>query len=405
VTARYTFQGLHEGQPLQTQANIKGVDGKRTDVVSVTGSVMRRPDLTVSQIQAPSTVRPGDAFNVQAIISELNGHVGANANCKMFVDGAQVDEARGIFVDAGSAVTCLFTLQFDVPASHTLRVTVDGVTPGDWDTANNGGDAVVSVVTPAIPLFTYSVAASSMVGSASHLEEGWVRRIDGGYFLNSDFSNAYTVVGEQQGLLLDVQSSKRLRFPITHVEASYRTNDITRGALSTDDLAAWTDGSWGDDETGYQVRADWQNGAVVWVESYFGPGYESGHVQYWHVANDYVYWSRGAEERYYGYVGGETFGYSWSYVAPEERIVVGQFAPFGDSVTASLRLLDAHGLSIEITPTIATPLRIDNTDAPYTCTDYVWDYGPDTNGAQRVCMETHNRLTIRDGATTGVSNP
>src|SRR5207253_270928 len=136
------------GQPLQLQGNVRGLDGRRNDVVTVSGNVLLRPDLAVGSLSAPATARPGSFVNVAATIRELNGDAGAKANCKLFVDGAQFDEARDVFVDVGSAVSCLFTLRFDTAGTHTLRIDVDGVVPADWDSSNNSAETTLAVTDP-----------------------------------------------------------------------------------------------------------------------------------------------------------------------------------------------------------------------------------------------------------------
>jgi hypothetical protein len=61
--------------------------------------------------------------------------------------GQEVDDAGGIWVDAGDAVGCAFTHTFTAPGSYALaaRVRTDG---GDWDEANNADTATLQVRAP-----------------------------------------------------------------------------------------------------------------------------------------------------------------------------------------------------------------------------------------------------------------
>jgi hypothetical protein len=145
-SATYGYFG--RGQPLQVQANIRGVDGHRTDVVTVTTAVKARPDLAVLDLTVPQKVTRNTLVNIAATVAERNGDVGARASCLLRVDGAEVDRADGIWVDAGDAVSCAFTHTFDTLGERTVQVEVADVTPWDWDDANNVASAALRVVKP-----------------------------------------------------------------------------------------------------------------------------------------------------------------------------------------------------------------------------------------------------------------
>lgn len=141
----YIYSGLARELPLQVQANISGIDS-RVDVVTLIERVKLRPDLAASQLVAPSRVPPGTPVNIGATVSELNGDVGATANCVLYVDGTEADRAAGIWVDAGGTVSCAFTQSWTNPGTRQLRVAVENVTPGDWDGTNNSVTGAVEVV-------------------------------------------------------------------------------------------------------------------------------------------------------------------------------------------------------------------------------------------------------------------
>lgn len=153
------FHDMQRGEPLQVQALVRGVSGPRTGVVTVRDAVWRRPDLMVAGIDAPSRTWTHTPTFVTAVLRELNGDVGARTSCVLDVDGAPVDEAAAIWVDAGGAVSCAFAHTFDVPGERTIRVRLAGTDPYDADPANDPATATVLVVTE-VPL-SYTAQADS----------------------------------------------------------------------------------------------------------------------------------------------------------------------------------------------------------------------------------------------------
>lgn len=151
---RITLSDLVHRQQIQAQANVRGID-PRTDVVTVDTDVKLRPDLDVDRIVAPSHVNVGTDLTISAVVRELNADVGASGDCVLSIDGAAVDQAEGIFVDAGGAVTCRFQHKFTSVGSHTIRVEVSGVVPADYDPSNNSKTAAIEV-TQSAPVYYWS---------------------------------------------------------------------------------------------------------------------------------------------------------------------------------------------------------------------------------------------------------
>lgn len=133
---REQLTGLIRGQYLRVQANVTGIDPHRTDVVTVTERVKRRPDMAVTLGQIAPQVPSYQPVPIYATIAELNGDVGARLVCRLLVNGVFTDGAYGVWVDAGDAVTCAFTRSFS-PGAYDIQVDVAGVQPADWDEANN----------------------------------------------------------------------------------------------------------------------------------------------------------------------------------------------------------------------------------------------------------------------------
>jgi hypothetical protein len=122
---------------LLVQANITGIDGERTSVVTVPITVGLLPDLAVKDLTMPATATPGIPTVISATVAENNGDTGATGDCRLYVNDTLVDEARAIWVDAGDEVSCTFAHTFAQPGTNTVRVTLENVTPGDDDGSNN----------------------------------------------------------------------------------------------------------------------------------------------------------------------------------------------------------------------------------------------------------------------------
>ena len=145
--ASFSYDGLHRGQLTQVQASVAGIDGTRTDIVTVSPDVKLRPDL-VASVSAQSVASVNSMVVVGAVMTEHNGEVGARATCRLLVDGAEVASIPGAWVDAASAVTCRFTTSFATVGTKRLTVRITDVSPGDFDPTNNEAVQLIDVVAP-----------------------------------------------------------------------------------------------------------------------------------------------------------------------------------------------------------------------------------------------------------------
>jgi hypothetical protein len=145
-----TYPALLAHSNLQVQANVKGIDPKRTDVVTVTTPVARRPDIAVTAVSNSATSTPNTMVTITAPVQELNGDVGARTDCVLSVNGSVVDDAEGIWVDAGGSVACQFAHTFTDPGTYEISISATGVNPGDWDTDNNSASSSITISTPGI---------------------------------------------------------------------------------------------------------------------------------------------------------------------------------------------------------------------------------------------------------------
>lgn len=145
-----TIAGLVRHSFIQTQANVRDIDPKRTDVVTVQERVNLRPDLAVTGLDAPEKVRPDQEFLIVAMVQEMNDDVGATNDCVLYVDGNQAKQIVGQWVAEGDGVNCVFKASIADVGTHQLEVRSQNVQPGDWDLANNAMSRSIEVVRPEI---------------------------------------------------------------------------------------------------------------------------------------------------------------------------------------------------------------------------------------------------------------
>lgn len=243
-TATQILTGTIRDQVIQVQANVRGIDGNRTDVVTVQTPVRMRPDLQVSNVQAPAHVLAGSApVRVTALVRELNGDVGARATCSLSLDGTQVDQSEGIWVDANDAVTCSFMIRFanaSDAGSHTLTVDAGGVTPGDWDTANNSASTTLAVDRD-LQMSRSGSALQSTQSSYNNYEQHYDHSYPCGLycFVVHDF---YTTVAENTtwsySASYNATSQEEISFPVEHVELGITSGGATLDAQAFDNLQA-----------------------------------------------------------------------------------------------------------------------------------------------------------------------
>jgi hypothetical protein len=122
-TVTLSIPGVPSNATLQVQANIRGIDGRRTDVVTITDAVRGAPELNVD-LHAPEEVIVGVPTPILAVVTEESGSQGVFATCTLMVDGQSADVVNDVWVDAGDAVTCAFTHTFTTSGEYDLEAVV-----------------------------------------------------------------------------------------------------------------------------------------------------------------------------------------------------------------------------------------------------------------------------------------
>lgn len=174
-----TFTGLGRNEPLQIQTNVSGIDGSRTDVVTVTEAVKLRPDVAVERIVVQPHAAVGVPLQVSAFLHERNGDVGARANCVLLAGGVEADRAEGIWVDANGSVTCQFLTTFEATGDQQLEVALTDVSPGDYDDANNRASASVRVYAETTDFPSWWAGAGEQQWETTYSYHSYYQHVDG----------------------------------------------------------------------------------------------------------------------------------------------------------------------------------------------------------------------------------
>src|SRR5215207_164589 len=131
--ATLPLTGRARGDRLEIRVHVK--DGPQHNLEART-TVLRRPDLTVTRIDAPGYVVRTRAFEVTAVVEEVNDDVGANARLELF-DGTTQVASSDIAVGAGRTTESTFRIALSRPGDHALHAVVSGSTPEEWDVEAN----------------------------------------------------------------------------------------------------------------------------------------------------------------------------------------------------------------------------------------------------------------------------
>lgn len=338
------YTGLGWNQTLNLQANVTGIDPNRTDVVNATVPVLLRPDIYV-YLYGIHRVRVGQPVPITAIVAEMNGHVGARTDCVLYVDGVAVDRALGIWVDAGTFVTCAFTHVFDAEGTPHVEVRAENVNPGDWSTVNNASGDEVAVV-GADNYFEYAQAQSTTTYTRSLWSNTWIDRLANS---GNEGTGEYTNDGWAQYALAYGGFERGLSGSFT-IQASQSSGGSTIHDLEiqVDSLNGYACFSRFDDTAAATFYACTVNSVYAqWTT--FRYDRNAGAVTY-HSADYGRYWD-GAT--------GEEYTYAYNY---DSRSSQGTRATFGSDYTFSVRF---------VTPdtTYATSLTLPLKDEEYSAGD------------------------------------
>jgi len=141
---KQTYQGIFAGQAFTVHGHVRTPTKKNGNVI-VTTTVQKRPDLYAERIVTPSRVPAAIPVQITGVITELNGQIGARGDCVLYGNDVEIDRTVGIWVDSGDSVSCAFSPTFATLGAVNLKLAVESVAPGDWDTANNSVERLIEV--------------------------------------------------------------------------------------------------------------------------------------------------------------------------------------------------------------------------------------------------------------------
>ena len=401
-----TVNDLRRGQQLQAQANVGGIDPNRADVVTVVETVKLRPDLSAAGLAAPARALVNTAVNLTAVIRELNGDVGARADLVLYVDGAEVDRAHGVWVDANGTVSAAFTHTFTSEGARQLAVKVERVTPGDYNPADNAAAASIEIVSQQVRLNYYSYAYDRHL--ATRYASDYVYNHDDGVSVSREASK---YVYDDRSHTQDVYFygwayGASLGFPVS---ASITELSDDAAVVSASFPRVEADYSYTTDyggyvyTYGYAYRQDPQTGGYIYVNSYSSKGadpaynYAFTQVSYSRNAGDVTYHSAGTYRSYYSYQGEVYYDYAYSYNYDYSG-AQGLFVPFGSRYGLDVAFTGADGTAMGAAPRMALTPTDDNSSSSF-CWEYTYGFSTGRN-----CYESSYSNQSRDGFAYNYDN-
>lgn len=389
-TLTLTFTDLARGQPFQVQANERGIDGARTDVVTVRGTVQWRPDLGVARLSLPATAAVGTPVNVSAEVREHNGDVGASADCVLSVDGAEADRSAGIWVGAGDTVSCAFVHVFPAAGEHAVSVAVERISPTDDDAGDDRASGQITVTQPShfrysASILSYSYESSSTSSSSYSSDNGTTT--SGNDFTYTTRSNGFTQQADFAG-----QVDVALAFPLS-VEVKESSDGNVVSQVSFTGITADEAGVSGAEQC--TSRMDDATAAYLYVCSVSGAVAPQTSVTYTRYAGDVTYFSSQFTDTWFrDDATGETTHDTWAYNMDYSQA---QGAPVtvGSKYGFAVRLSSGEvSYSADAAIDVA-PFEI-NAGQPLTCEEY-----GDGASLSRTCSEWSEVDSGVKGEVTG----
>jgi len=331
-TQSFLLRGLSRGFRVQVQANVRGIDRNRTDVVTLSTGVTLAPALHVD-VQLPPDPRVGQPTVITGVVSETNGDQGSRATCELWVNGQLVDTAAGIWVDAGDAVTCAFTYTFDRPGEQQVEVRVS--------TGDGGGSMNNTIIGDG---GTLNVGGAFTTGWAAQVEDRSVSttlvyayswwKPDGSH---KEYSDTQVTTQRNQTMSAQGTWSRAAVFPLASVRWTIESN----GSL-------WQDENWAglvstaDDQGRQCVTRDIpENGAVFYLCNGVQGGASWGFQRFGGIV---TYHSQGYLNQFDGVTGGLTY-YTWND-GYNLSGTGGQTRNLGQAVQMRLVITDAAGTAV-----------------------------------------------------------
>jgi hypothetical protein len=351
----FLLTGLAPGARIEVQANVRGIDGSRTDVVTLSMAVAHAARLQV-ELRLPATVALGQQVVINGVVSEVGGDVGTRADCVLYVDGVEVDRAENIWVDAGGVVTCAFTHTFTTAGRHTVEVRVNGGAAAAELGVIGGGDSVDLDVGGGSQTAWTATVQDRSVTSTSVIDYTWWKP-DGSH---KEYSNTEVTTTRDQSFSLAGTLDRAVAFPLAAMDLSVESNGVQ-----------WWNEHWTALEATVspgtlnlcvnQQMPD--RGTLLYVCNGLG----GGSFGYTRFAGNVTYHSHGFANTFDG-ITGTAENYSWNGDPYTYSSGGDQVRALGSAVQIRLSFQDGGG-TFSFAPLVAlTPFSGVVTDQPRSCT-------------------------------------
>lgn len=284
---QYSFADLSRHQPLTVKVNVKTGESVNMEVLEAETRVLLRPDLVIASVNVPSQALVGQPVNIEVVVLEANGDLGADFALALYEGSAELDRLTGAGIAAGGVASGALTVAFSSPGVHTLTARIEDATPGEYDTSNNEAQFQVTVDGALEPLW-YSLAYKDYYSEYEfHTTASW-----GSYHLISK--------GDFEYLNYSVMTdTKALAWPIDQVALSvYADGGLVKRVLVSNLWASQTS-SWTDGSTTWSYKSHWTSlgdNDFLYALTSSSTGAINGQytsVSYNRYASDYVYFSSG----------------------------------------------------------------------------------------------------------------
>jgi hypothetical protein len=368
-TATVNVGGLSRGSVVQVQGTVTGVDQSRTDVPSILMSVYLRPNLAVRELSVPARVAEGRPVPVTAVIAETHGDVGAWSECLLYVDGVARDYARTIWVDAGDAVTCLFSTSFLGEGKHAVEVRLGTGSPRDDDLGDNSASAQVEVFTT--NELTYSAEVSGWEDSTySWYRSSSVSADPVGSRNGYEYESEFFSWSRSQTFLFYGWTVKGMS-EMPRLEFAEETNGATVRSATYQVAPQWQNGN-------QSCGQGWDDDAAVLVQICTGPGtYDGTSATYLRSTTRATYHSSGYS-RTWDELTGDEMVYQYSYGGEGSQGL--PLTLLGSDYTMRARLVAGDA---EFHAATTFPIRVieSRQHYPYACYTYTgwWDGSTNQN--------------------------
>jgi hypothetical protein len=413
ATGYYSFSwpSLYRHQQAQIQANITGIDN-RTDVVTLVDTVKLRPDLAVQKLFLPTSPVVSTPVTITANIAELNGDSPATTTCQLSVDGAVVDQASNVYVDAAGAVSCAFTYTFTSTGNHAIQVTAGNVIPADWDTGNNSASGTINVVNLITNIAEHGNATFSDQKGGFPLSHTSTYQAWFGGSSVYNYSDTTGTTGEEQdsratfysGGCAGTTNALPYQFPVdvaytetmdgtsvysvkaTGIAGQSRSFSVNLGLCgSTAVTYIQQVGSGSADDHTFRVISN------TYYDSASIPVYTFQQVDSTRSAGDVTYLSSGYECAWFATCNSPTDYYMWN--TPSET-VLGALVTLGNTWVPSMSVMDAGGNGFGGSLAVSLISTQYTTGQPNTCKNT----GPDIYGyIYQTCTSTVTNYTETQG--------